>query len=208
MNETALYKLSYGLYIISSSFEGKDAGCVVNTLHQVTSSPVQLSVAVNKNNYTETIIEKSGIFNAVALTQDVPMDVIKRFGFQSSKDHDKYEGIGFERDTQSVPYLKEHTAAFYTCKVVGKLDVGSHMIFIGEVVDCDVLSQEEVMTYAYYHKVKNGTTPKNASSYQEKSEKKGWRCTICGYIYEGDPLPEDYICPVCGAPAAVFEKVE
>lgn len=208
MNETALYKLSYGLYIISSSFEGKDAGCVVNTLQQVTSSPVQLSVAVNKNNHTQTIIERSGLFNAVVLTQDVPMDVIKRFGFQSSKDHDKYDGIAFERDCQSLPYVKEHTAAFYTCKVVGKLDAGSHMIFIGEVVDCDVLSSDEVMTYAYYHKVKNGTTPKNASSYQEKTEKKGYRCTICGYIYEGDPLPKDYICPVCGAPASVFEKVE
>ena len=208
MNETALFKLSYGLYIISSSFEGKDAGCVVNTLHQVTASPIQLSVAVNKDNYTETVIEKSGSFNAVALTQDVPMDVIKRFGFQSSKDHNKYDGIESKRDKQRIPYLTKHTAAVLTCRVVNQLDVGSHVIFIGEVVDCDVLCQDEVMTYAYYHKVKNGTTPKNASSYQEKPEKKGWRCTICGYIYEGDPLPEDYVCPVCGAPASCFEKIE
>lgn len=208
MNETALFKLSYGLYIISSNFEGKDAGCVVNTLHQVTASPIQLSVAVNKDNYTKQVIEASGKFNAVALTQDVPMDTIKRFGFQSSKDHEKYEGIASKRDIQNIPYLTEHTAAYYTCKVVHQLDIGTHVIFIGEVVDCDVISQEEVMTYAYYHKVKNGTTPKNASSYQAKTEKKGWRCTICGYIYEGDPLPEDYICPVCGAPAAVFEKIE
>lgn len=208
MNETALFKLSYGLYIISSNFKGKDAGCVVNTLHQVTASPIQLSVAVNKNNYTKQVIEASGKFNAVALTQDVPMDTIKRFGFQSSKDHEKYEGIASKRDIQNIPYLTEHTAAYYTCKVVHQLDIGTHVIFIGEVVDCDVISQEEVMTYAYYHKVKNGTTPKNASSYQAKTEKKGWRCTICGYIYEGDPLPEDYICPVCGAPAAVFEKIE
>ncbi|WP_416325512.1 flavin reductase [[Eubacterium] hominis] len=208
MNETALFKLSYGLYIISSNFEGKDAGCVVNTLHQVTASPIQLSVAVNKDNYTKQVIEASGKFNAVALTQDVPMDTIKRFGFQSSKDHEKYEGIASKRDIQNIPYLTEHTAAYYTCKVVHQLDIGTHVIFIGEVIDCDVISQEEVMTYAYYHKVKNGTTPKNASSYQAKTEKKGWRCTICGYIYEGDPLPEDYICPVCGAPAAVFEKID
>lgn len=208
MNETALYKLSYGLYIISSSFEGKDAGCVVNTLHQVTSSPIQLSVAVNKDNYTQQVIAKSGKFNAVVLTQDTSMDMIRRFGFQSSKDHEKYEGIAYARDGQDLPYITEHVAARFTCKVVQSLDVGSHVIFIGEVVDCDVETQEEVMTYSYYHKVKNGSTPKNASSYQAKAEKSGWRCSICGYIYEGDPLPEDYVCPLCGAPASVFEKVE
>lgn len=207
MNETALHKLSYGLYIISSTSEGKDAGCVANTLHQVTSSPVQLSITLNKDNYTEQIIEKSGSFNAVALTQNVSMDVIRTFGFQSSKDHEKYAEIPHARDCQNIPYVKDNTAAFYTCKVVAKLDLGTHVMFIGEVIDCDVLCKEEVMTYAYYHMVKNGATPKNAPSYQEKTEKKGWRCTICGYIYEGDPLPEDYICPICGAPASVFEKV-
>lgn len=207
MNEQALYKLSYGLYIVSSSFEEKDAGCVVNTLHQVTATPVQVSVAVNKNNFTQQIIEKSGMFNATVFTQDAPMDIIKRFGFQSSKDHDKFDGITYERDARGIPYVKEHMAAQLSCKVVQKLDIGTHMLFIGEVVDAQVLSHEEVMTYAYYHKVKNGTTPKNASSYQANTEKKGWRCSICGYIYEGENLPEDYICPVCGAPASVFEKI-
>ena len=207
MNETALYNLSYGLYIISSTNEGKDAGCIANTLHQVTASPVQLSVALNKDNFSEQVIAESGYFNAVALTQEVDMDVIATFGFQSSKDHDKYASVPFSRDSKGIPYVKEHTAAYFTCKVVQQVDLGSHVMFIGEVIDCDNLAKEEVMTYAYYHKVKNGTTPKNASSYQEKTEKSGWRCSICGYIYEGDPLPEDYICPICGAPAAVFEKV-
>lgn len=207
MNETALFKLSYGLYIISSTHDGKDAGCVVNTLHQVTATPIQVSVAVNKNNFTQQIIEQSGMFNASILTQDTPMELIKRFGFQSSKDHDKFDGIAYERDTRGIPYITHHMAAQLSCKVVQKLDIGTHMLFIGEVVDAQVLSDDEVMTYAYYHKVKNGTTPKNASSYQANTEKKGWRCSICGYIYEGEVLPEDYICPVCGAPASVFEKI-
>lgn len=207
MNDKALYKLSYGLYVISSTEGGKDVGCVANTLHQVTSSPVQLSITLNKDNYTEQVIARTGKFNAVALTQTVDMDVIRTFGFQSSKDHDKYANLPFARDALGIPYLKDHTAAYLSCKVVSQLDLGTHVLFVGEVVDADVLSEEEVMTYAYYHMVKNGATPKNAPSYQEKSEKSGWRCTICGYIYEGDPLPADYICPICGAPASVFEKV-
>lgn len=207
MNEKSLYKLSCGLYIISSSYEDKTSGCVANTLQQVTSSPVQLSITLNKENYTEQLIEKSGKFNAVVISQNIDMDVIRRFGFQSGKDIDKYEGIAHREDRQQIPYVSEHTCAYYTCKVVSHLDVGSHVIFVGEVVDMEVLSEEEVMTYAYYHRVKNGTTPKKASSYQEQTEKHGWRCSICGYLYEGEVLPQDYICPICGAPAAVFEKI-
>ncbi len=110
-------------------------------------------------------------------------------------------------DQENIPYIQKHMVAYFTCKVVSTLDVGTHVIFVGEVVDMDVINNEEVMTYAYYHQVKNGATPKNASSYQEKVDKKGWRCTICGYIYEGEELPEDYICPLCGAPAPLFEKL-
>ena len=207
MNEKALFALSYGLYVISSEAEGKTSGCVANTLHQVTSSPIQVSITLNKNNVTEQYMEKSGKFNAVVLTQDVSMDTIKTFGFQSSKDIDKYAVTPHNIDGLGIPYLNEHVAARLSCKIVGSLDVGTHVTFIGEVVEAEVMSNEEVMTYAYYHKVKNGATPKNASSYQEKAEKHGWRCTICGYIYEGEELPEDYVCPLCGAPAAVFEKV-
>lgn len=208
MDEKALFKLSYGLYIISSSFEGKDAGCVVNTLHQVTSSPIQVSVAVHKDNVTQQIIDQAKRFDAVVLTQDVDMDVIGTFGFHSSKDINKFEKVSYQRDQTGIPYVNEHVAARLSCRVVNQLDVGSHMMFIAEVEEAEVLSQEEVMTYAYYHQVKNGTTPKNASSYQATEEvKKGWRCTICGYIYEGDPLPTDFVCPICGAPASVFEKL-
>ena len=207
MNEKALFSLSYGLYVISSHDNGKDVGCIANTLHQVTSSPIQLSITLNKDNYTEQVIEKTGKFSASILTQQVDMDVIRTFGFQSSKDNDKFSAVSFDHDVQGLPYLKEHIASYLSCKVVKQLDLGTHVLFIGEVVDAQVLSNEEVMTYAYYHQVKNGTTPKNAPSYQETSEKTGWRCTICGYIYEGDPLPADFICPICKAPASVFEKI-
>ena len=134
MNEKSLYKLSCGLYIISSSYEDKISGCVANTLQQVTSSPIQLSITLNKENYTEQLIEKSGKFNAVVVSQNIDMDVIRRFGFQSGKDIDKYEGITHREDRQQIPYVSEHTCAYYTCKVVSHLDVGSHVIFVGEVV--------------------------------------------------------------------------
>lgn len=208
MNETALFKLSYGLYIISSLDEGRGVGCVANTLQQVTSSPIHVSITLNKDNYTQQVIAKSGIFHASILTKEVDMDIIRTFGFQSSKDHNKFANLPIKNDVLGIPYITQHSAASLTCKVVNQLDLGTHVLFIGEVVDADIVSDEEVMTYAYYHQVKNGVTPKNAPSYQEKVEKSGWRCTICGYIYEGDVLPEDYVCPICGAPASAFEKVK
>lgn len=207
MDQKAFFKLSYGLYIISTSHDGKDAGCVANTLHQVTSSPAQLAVTLNKDNYTEQLIEKTGRFCGSVLTQDCGMDIIKTFGFASSKDTDKFANCAYRRDENGIAYPNEHVASVFSVKVVQKVDLGTHVMFIGEVENAEVLNDEEVMTYAYYHQVKNGSTPKNAPSYQEKTEKSGWRCTICGYIYEGDPLPEDFVCPLCGAPASVFEKI-
>lgn len=207
MDETALFKLSYGLYIVSSTHEGKDAGCIANTLQQVTAFPVQIAITLNKDNETKNIIEKSQVFNAVVLSEDMDMEVIGTFGFHSSRDLQKFETVSYQRDAHGIPYINEHTSARVTCKVVNQLDIGTHVMFIGEVVECEHVSDEPVMTYSYYHKVKNGVTPKNASSYQEPSKKSGWRCTICGYVYEGDPLPADFICPICHYPASAFEKI-
>ncbi|MEG0709685.1 MAG: flavin reductase [Longicatena sp.] len=208
MDQKALYKLSYGLYIISSSENGLDVGCVANTLHQVTSSPMQLSITLNKDNVTQQVIDRTKKFDAVVLTQECNLDVIGTFGFHSSKDVDKFEKVAFKRDDQGIPYLIDHCASRFSCQVVAQLDLGTHVTFIGEVKDAEVLNNEEVMTYAYYHQVKNGTTPKNAPSFQEAPASKGWRCSICGYIYEGEDLPSDFICPICKAPASVFEKLE
>ena len=207
MDSIAFRKLSYGLYIVTSAFEGKDAGCVVNTLSQVTSSPAKVSVAINKNNFTEKIIEKSGIFTAVVLSQETSMDTIGIFGFQSSENNNKFESVSFEIDENKIKYPTDKICAKFSCKVLNQVDLGTHVMFIGEVIDAEVISNEEPMTYSYYHQVKNGTTPKNAPSYQEEAKKTGYRCTVCGYIYEGEPLPDDFICPICKQPASKFVKL-
>ncbi|MXQ74015.1 flavin reductase [Clostridiaceae bacterium DONG20-135] len=207
MDLKAFFKLSYGLYVISSSVGDHKAGCVANTLNQVTNDPARMSVTLNKDNDTMQTIAKSGRFAAIVLSESTNMELIKTFGFQSSKDTDKFSGYDTKMDELGSPYITDHATARFTCKVVNQIDLGTHVMFIGEVESAEVLSEEPVMTYAYYHQVKNGATPKNAPSYQKETKKVGWRCTICGYIYDGDPLPEDYICPLCGAPASAFEKL-
>lgn len=170
MDKKAFYKLSYGLYIVSTTFMGKDSGCVVNTLSQVTSEPAKMSVAVNKNNFTEGQIEKSGVFAAVALTQDADLKLIGAFGFKSSRDTDKFAGFPTARDENGVPYVTQSVCARYSCKLVDSLDLGSHVMLIGEVQEAEVLGDAEPLTYSYYQKIKNGTTPKNAPSYQRPAE--------------------------------------
>jgi flavin reductase (DIM6/NTAB) family NADH-FMN oxidoreductase RutF len=169
MDKKAFYKLTYGLYIISASFEGKDSGCVVNTLIQVTSEPPKVSVAINKNNFTEQQIERSLRFEAVALTQDADIKLIGAFGFKSSRDADKFEGFKAARDSYGIPYIAQNAAARLSCRVVDKLDLGSHVMLIAEVEDAEVLGEQEPLTYAYYQMVKKGTTPRNAPSYQRPS---------------------------------------
>ncbi len=209
MDKSAFFNLSYGLYIASTCYEGKQYGCVLNTMSQVTSSPAQISLALNKENATTQAIISSGVFSGVVLCEETPMETIGTFGFQSSKDTDKFAAVAHATDKNGVAYPTAHISSQFSCRVVSTLDIGTHMLIIGEVEDCQVLSGEAPMTYAYYHKVKKGQTPPKASSYQAPEPKaKGYRCTICGYIYEGEPLPEDFVCPVCHQPASVFEKIE
>lgn len=209
MDSKAFFKLSYGVYIVSGSADGKDGGCVINTMAQVTSSPARLSIALNKNNYTLKLIETSGTFSGVVLSDNVEMDLIRRFGFQSGKDVNKYDGIPHGRDGLHNPYPTEGVCARFTCRVVSTLDVGTHMLVIGEVVEAEVMDEAaQALTYANYHLKKNGTTPPNAPSYQENTEKVvGYRCSVCGYILESDTLPDDFICPVCGKDASYFVKL-
>lgn len=210
MDFKAFDKVSYGLYVVSSIAQGMAAGCIVNTFGQVTVSPVQITVAVNKENFTTEIIEKSGVFAVSVLCERASMELIGRFGFQSSKDMDKFDGVEHEIDENGVPYLTENCAARFACKVVNQVDIGTHILFIGEVVACDALSCDAQMTYEYYHTVKKGLTPPKASSYREETveeKPKGWRCTVCGYIYEGETLPENYLCPICHQGADKFVKL-
>lgn len=207
MNNKAFFKLSYGLYVASSSCDGKDSACIANTFVQVTSEPARVCITLNKNNYTTSLIENSCVYNVGVLLDDIDMDVIRRFGFQSGKDVNKFDGIDYEVDCQNIKQITEGIAASFSVKVISMTDVGTHIMFVGDVIDCKVINEGEVLTYANYHNKKNGTTPKNASSYQADTSKHGWRCTVCGFILEADELPEDFICPVCKQPASVFEKI-
>ena len=207
MNNKAFFKLSYGSYVVSSSCDGKDSACIANTFVQVTSEPARVCITLNKNNYTTSLIENSCVYNVGVLLDDIDMDVIRRFGFQSGKDVNKFDGIDYEVDCQNIKQITEGIAASFSVKVISMTDVGTHIMFVGDVIDCKVINEGEVLTYANYHNKKNGTTPKNASSYQADTSKHGWRCTVCGFILEADELPEDFICPVCKQPASVFEKI-
>lgn len=207
MDLQAFFKMSYGLYILSSAYGGKQNGCIVNTVGQVTAEPPKVAVAVNKLNLTTELIEKSGAFNAIALTEGASMDLIGRFGFRSGKDTDKYDGLPHGVDTQGIWYPSEGASAIFSCKVLDKLDLDTHVMFVGEAVEATALSTDPVMTYDYYHKIKRGLTPPTAPSYKKPEEKHGWRCKICGYIHEGDELPADFICPICKKDASFFEKI-
>lgn len=207
MDIKAFFKLTYGLYIVTSKADEKESGCVVNTMTQVTADPCQVCVTLNKSNYTTQIIEQSNVFNVSVLLDDVSMDVIRQFGFQCGKDVDKFSGIDYQTDQNGVKYLTQDSAAMFVCHVNQKVDVGTHIMFIAEVIDAKTLSEKPVLTYTAYHEKKNGTTPKSAPSYVEETQKHGWRCDVCGFIYEGETLPDDYICPICKVDASHFHKV-
>lgn len=206
MDGKAMFSLTYGLYVITADDGTRRSGCVANTLAQVTSKPAQLSVALNKDNFTTSVIRSAGRFTAAVLTESAGMDVIRNFGFQSGRDADKFAGGNYPL-FGGAPAPAEHVAAVFSVRVDHTLDLGTHILFAGEVEDAETRASEPVMTYAYYHAVKKGETPKNAPSYQEKTDKKGWRCKVCGYVFEGDALPEGFRCPVCGKGAEYFEKI-
>ena len=211
MDPKAFFQLSYGVYLLTCGHEGKQNGCIINTACQVTSTPAQLSVTVNKQNLTCRMIQQSGHFAVHALTQDAHMEFIGRYGFRSGVDVQKFAGMDVTLSPQGDPLLLDspEAGAVFACKVVSSLDVGTHVLFVGEVTDAIVTGFGQPMTYAYYHAVKKGTTPPKASSFQPaaapENNKSAWRCTVCGYIHEGDTPPEK--CPVCGVGAEKFEKI-
>ena len=212
MDIQAFFKLSYGLYVVSARSGEKKYGCIVNTLQQVTAEQPMLSVAVNKNSVTAKAILDSGRFCGTVLTETADMNLIGTFGFKNSEAVDKFAAFSTKEDENNIPYLTEHAAARYSCEVAGTLDLGTHILIIGKVTEAEILSDEPVMTYDYYHRVVKGGTPPTAPSYKgnishKPAQKAQWRCKICGYIYEGDPLPADFVCPICGQGADKFEKV-
>ncbi|HIW76960.1 MULTISPECIES: flavin reductase [Gordonibacter] len=223
IDQTAFFSLSYGLYVISSKHGDRAAGCIANTFQQVTSEPMQVSVALNKGNVTTEVIRSSGRFSATCLAQDAPMELIGTFGFHSSTDLDKFAACESAVNAAGLPYVAEHACAHYSARVVQEVDLGTHILFVGEVEEAEKLTSCEPMTYAYYHQVKGGKTPPKASSYlpdadaaapatstsaEESQPKYAWRCTVCGHIEYADELPEDYTCPICGVGKDLFERIE
>ena len=228
MNLKALYKLSYGLYVVCSRKGDKLNGQIANTVVQITSEPSTIAVSINKNNLTYEFIKDSGVFSVSVLAQDTPLSFIGHFGFKSGRDIDKLEGISYKMSETQAPLIIDNSLAYLEAEVIQEVDAGTHTIFIGELVGADVLKEGEPMTYAYYHQVKRGTTPKTAPSYIEEKKVEAikapkYRCTVCGYIYDpelGDPdggikpgtsfeeIPEDWVCPVCGAAKSEFERME
>ena len=228
MNLKALYKLGYGLYVVCSKKGDKLNGQIANTVFQVCSEPPIIAVALNKQNLTNEFVSASKVFTVSIISQDTPLNFIGGFGFKSGREVDKFKGVGYKLGETGAPIVLDNTLAYLEAKVINQTEVGTHTIFIGEIVAADVVKEGEPMTYAYYHEVKRGTTPKTAPSYIEEKKEAAtkmakYKCTVCGYIYDpelGDPdggikpgtlfekIPDDWVCPVCGASKDQFEKVE
>jgi flavin reductase (DIM6/NTAB) family NADH-FMN oxidoreductase RutF/rubredoxin len=233
MNIEAYFKLTYGLYVVSSAANGKLNGYVSNTVFQVTAEPPQIAIACSKNNLTTSLIEQSRIFAVSVLERDTHAEVIGTFGYKSGKEINKFIDVNYKTGKTGAPILLNNTIATFECEVVQQFDAGSHLLFIGKVVEREMINADaDRLTYAYYREVRKGKAPKNAPTYiaPEKLVKSVATttsveiyCTACGYIYHpevGDPdsgispgtpfenIPDTWVCPVCGASKSDFTKRE
>ena len=199
-DKKSTYKLTYGLFVLTAKEGEKDNGCIVNTVSMLTTDPCRIVVFVNKENYTEGMIRRTGKFNASVLTESAPFAVYQKFGFSSGRDTDKFAGESYPRTENGLYYIPEHTNAVLSAKVVDALDYGTHTLFVGEVTEGVVLSEEKSVTYEKY------LTEIKPKPNAKPADKEKWVCTVCGYEHEG-PLPDDFICPWCKHPASDFEKV-
>jgi flavin reductase (DIM6/NTAB) family NADH-FMN oxidoreductase RutF/rubredoxin len=235
MDPRALWLCSYGLYVVTSRKGEKINGQIANTVFQVTAEPPTVVVSINRSNLTHEYITASKVFSASILATDATMPFIGNWGFKSGRDIDKFKDAKHRTGATGAPILLDYALAYIEAEVISSMDVGTHTIFVGKVADCGILREGEPMTYAYYHQVKKGKTPKAAATYQEEPKAKGpkpktedgkmkkYRCTVCGYIYDpqaGDPdggvkpgtafenIPDDWACPVCGVSKDQFEPVD
>ena len=230
MNPKTLHKISYGVYVICSKNGEKINGQIANALFQVTSEPPTIAVSINKQNLTHEYIKKSNFFTVSILSENTPMIFIGNFGFKSGRDIDKFKDVEYKLGKAKVPIILDNTLACIEAKVIDKIDVGTHTIFIGRVEDAEILTEDKPMTYEYYHKVKGGFSPKTAPTYSSEVDKETKKeeekmdkyvCKVCGYVYDpekGDPdngidpgtkfedVPDDWVCPVCGVGKEDFEK--
>ena len=207
MNRKAFSRINYGLFIVGAELDGKPQGCIVNSLHQVTSSmPFKFSLTVNKSNETFKAIEAKGSFAATVLAKDTPKDLINLFGYKSGRVVNKFDGFHVEWDGAGNPYVKDHALARFSCKVVEKLDLGTYMLYIAETTEAEVLGEGPALTVDDF-KNDGGSTPPTATVVRTLEGNEGWRCTICGYVAEKETLPDGYQCPICRANKDKFVKL-
>lgn len=205
MNKKTVYKISYGLFVLTASEGDKDNGCIVNTVIQLTSDPMQIAVTVNKGNLTHDMIKNTGKFNVSVIDNTAPFELFKHFGFRSGRDAmkfgtpDSYKFAPKYADN-GLLYVSAYANAFMSGKVVREVDLGTHTMFIAEMTDGEVLSDKPSMTYEYYQA---NVKPRPAAQ-----KKTGWVCKVCGYVYEGEELPADFVCPICKHGAVDFEKMQ
>ncbi len=228
MDLKTFHKISYGMYIVGSKMDGKLNAQIANTVFQITSEPPTIAISINKQNLMHQFIQTSRVFSVSILAKDTPLSFIGLFGFKSGKEVNKFAGAKYRIGRTGAPIATDNSVAYLEAEVVNQLDAGTHTVFVGKIVDAEIFKNAEPMTYAYYHEVKQGTSPKTAPTYiKDESEMKThevvkYRCTVCGYIYDpekGDPdsgirpgttfeqLPAAWACPVCGAPKDAFEKL-
>ena len=197
---TALFKIGYGLYVVTSNDGKRDNGLIVNTVSQVTSQPNRVAVCINKDNYSHHIIKQTGKMNVNCLSVEAPFSVFECFGFRSGRNVDKFEGMEVLRSDNGLAFLPKYINSFMSLKVEQYVDLGTHGMFICSVTEARVMSDKETMTYTYYQQ--------NVKPRPKTEGKKGWVCKVCGYVYEGEELPEDFVCPLCKHGAADFEPIK
>jgi flavin reductase (DIM6/NTAB) family NADH-FMN oxidoreductase RutF/rubredoxin len=233
MHYESFHKISYGLYIIAASHENKLNGYIANTAFQITADPPQLAISCSKENHTTALIRESGLFSVSVLRKEASSGLIRQFGYTSGKSENKFEQIEYKKGSSGVPVVLSDCVAWFECRVTNEYDAGTHLVFIGEVMETEMLDPEsDVLTYEYYREVKKGVAPANAPTYidpeklkenpQDKPVLRKFKCIICAFIYDpekGDPannippgtpfedLPEDYECPVCGAGPGMFTEL-
>ncbi len=213
MNKNAFRQLSYGVYVVSTWDNGRATGCTANSAMQITSEPATIAVSINHNNYTNKCIQESGRFAISILGENSEPSTIGVFGFKSGRDCNKFDEVDMAVKGY-MPVIAD-ACAYITCEVVDKMETSTHTVFLGKVLDADILKADDPMTYAYYHNVIKGKSPKNAPTYIAEDAaaapaKEKYVCSVCGYEYDGEvpfeELPEDYKCPVCKQPKSVFVK--
>lgn len=206
MNTKAYEKLNYTLCLLGTAADGKRQGCIINSLHQVSSSmPAMFSVTLNKSNETCKALQKSGSFAVTVLGKDSTKELINQFGYKSGRVGDKFTAFDAKSDEAGNPYLTDHMVALISAKVVNQVEVGNYILFIAEVTNAQVLAEDAAMTLTDYLNIGKATPPA-ATVYRTLEANSGWVCPICGFVYDGDVIPEGYICPICRCEGSKFIK--